>query len=91
MYAIVLMTSADGKMYISTKIKLLVLEVLNMCLSYPDACDRFINYKIADPDMKTESTNYDFFKKDSGVTESSTKADKKEKRSRSRKKSSKKK
>ena len=60
-----------------------------MCLSYPTACHRFLNYRITDQEAKIESNSYEFFKKD--TTETASKADKKEKRSRSRKKSSKKK
>lgn len=89
------MVSIEGKTYISTKVKLLVLEVLNMVLSYPEACERFLNYKIADSaENKTDNLQIEFFKKESmttAPTETSSRADKKEKRSRSRKKSSKKK
>ena len=85
------MVSVEGKSYISPKVKLLALEVLNMSLSYASACQRFINYKIADPSISSDGSNYEFFKKELTTVETSTKESKKEKRSRSRKKSSRKK
>ena len=44
-----------------SSIKLLALEVLNMCLSHPIACARFLNFDITNIDNEILPSQYEYF------------------------------